>query len=139
MAPVTPLLTNGEYPLLDVFWTTMWFFLWILWIFLLVRILSDVFRSHDLGGWGKAGWTIFIIILPFLGVLVYLIARGGAMHERDARQAQQNDEAMRAYVRDAAGTSASTADELTKLAGLKERGVLTEAEYEAQKAKLLRA
>ncbi|WGL52383.1 SHOCT domain-containing protein [Nocardioides sp. BP30] len=139
MAPVTPLLTNGQYPLLDVFWTMMWLFLWILWIFLLVRILSDVFRSNDLGGWGKALWTIFLIVLPYLGVLVYLIARGGSMHRREAQRAEDADELMRAYVRSAAGTSASTADELSKLADLRERGVLTDAEYDAQKTKLLRA
>jgi hypothetical protein len=137
MAGLAPLVTNGEYPLLDVFWTMMWLFLWILWIFLLVRILGDVFRSKDLGGGAKAGWTIFIIVLPLLGVLVYLIARGGSMHEREMRRAQEADEVVRAYVRSAAGTSASTADELAKLADLKDRGVLTEEEYLGQKAKLL--
>lgn len=134
---VQPLLTNGQYPLLDVFWTMMWFFLWILWIFLLVRILTDVFRADDLSGWGKALWTIFLIILPYLGALIYLIARGGSMHRRDVQQAEDADQRMRAYVRSAAGTSASSADELAKLADLRERGVLTDAEYEAQKARVL--
>jgi len=72
-------------PLLDAFWTMMWFFLWVLWFFLLFRIIVDIFRSHDLGGWGKAGWLAFVIILPFLGVFVYLIARGHKMAEQDGR------------------------------------------------------
>jgi Phospholipase_D-nuclease N-terminal len=75
----------SSYPLLDAFLTMMWFFLWILWIFLVVNIIFDIFRSRDLGGWAKAGWLIFVIVLPFLGVFVYLIARGGTMHERATR------------------------------------------------------
>ncbi len=125
----------SSYPLLDAFLTMLWFFLWILWIFLLVWIIMDVFRSHDLGGWAKALWLIFIIVLPFLGVLVYLIVRGGSMQERQVRQAQAQDEAMRAYVKDAAGNS--SADELTKLADLRDRGVISEAEFQAGKAKIL--
>jgi type VI protein secretion system component VasK len=125
----------SSYPLLDAFLTMLWFFLWILWIFLLIWIIMDVFRSHDLGGWAKALWLIFIIVLPFLGVLVYLIVRGGSMHERQVRQAQAQDEAVRAYVKDAAGTS--SADELTKLADLRDRGVISEAEFQAGKAKIL--
>ena len=104
-------------PLLDVFLTMMWFFLWVLWFFLLFRVIMDVFRSHDLGGWGKAGWLVFTIVLPFLGVLVYLIARGGKMQERDARQAQAQDEANRAYIRDAAGQNGGTADDKAHQAG----------------------
>jgi hypothetical protein len=136
MTAIHPLLTNGEYPLLDVFWTMLYLFLWILWIFLLIRILTDVFRSPDLSGWGKALWTIFIVILPLIGVLAYLIVRGGSMQDRDYKQAQATDQAVREYVRSAAG-SPSTADELTKLAALRDQGVLTTEEYEAQKAKLL--
>ncbi len=125
----------SSYPLLDAFLTMLWFFLWILWIFLLVWIIMDVFRSHDLSGWAKALWLIFIIVLPFLGVLVYLIVRGGSMQERQVRQARAQDEAMRAYVKDAAGTS--SADELAKLADLRDRGVISEAEFQAGKAKIL--
>ncbi len=125
-------------PLLDAFLTMLWFFLWILWFFLLFRIILDIFRSHDMNGWGKAGWLIFVIILPFLGVFVYLIARGHKMAEHDVTQAQEQDRAFRAYVQDAAhGTS--TADELTKLADLRDHGVITEAEFQQEKAKLLRA
>ena len=124
------------YPLLDVFWTMLWFFLWILWIFLLVRVFMDIFRSHDLGGWGKAGWSIFVIILPFLGVFVYLIARGGKMAERDVREAQAQDEAFRGYVREAA-KGGGTAQELAKLADLRDRGVISEADFQRGKTKVL--
>ena len=125
-------------PLLDAFLTMMWFFLWVLWFFLLFRIIMDIFRSKDLGGWGKAGWLAFVIILPFLGVFVYLIARGHKMAEHDVTQAQQQDQALRAYVQDAAG-GASTADELTKLADLRDRGVISEADFQQGKDKILKA
>src|SRR5215468_11056777 len=118
------------YPLLNAFWTMLWFFLWILWFFLLFRVILDIFRSKDLGGWGKAGWLIFVIILPFLGVFIYLIARGHSMNERDVQDAQARDQAMRAYVRDAAQGSGGTADELAKLADLRDRGVISEAEFQ---------
>lgn len=124
-----------QFPLLDAFLTMLWFFLWVLWIFLLVWIIFDIFRSRDLSGWAKALWLIFIVILPFLGVLVYLIARGSTMHERSARDAQVQDQQFRAYVRDAAHSS--SADELSKLADLRERGVITEEEFQQGKAKIL--
>jgi type VI protein secretion system component VasK len=126
-----------QYPLLSAFLTMMWFFLWILWLFLLFWIILDIFRSRDLNGWIKALWLIFILVLPFLGVLVYLIARGGSMHERQAREARAQDEAFRAYVKDAAGTGGGSADELSKLADLRDKGVITEAEFQAGKAKIL--
>jgi hypothetical protein len=126
-----------QYPLLDIFLTMFWLFIWILWIFLLIRILMDIFRSDDLGGWGKAAWIIFIILVPFIGVLVYVIARGHSMQKRDIQSAQAADQAMRTYVQSAAGTSSSTAEEITKLAELRDRGVLSPQEFEAQKAKLL--
>jgi Phospholipase_D-nuclease N-terminal/Short C-terminal domain len=125
----------SSYPLLNAFLTMLWFFLWVLWIFLVCSILFDIFRSRDLGGWAKAGWTIFIIVLPFLGVLVYLIARGSKMYERQASEAHAREEQFRAYVKDAAG--AGTADELAKLADMKQRGVISEAEYQQGKAKVL--
>ena len=124
-------------PLLDVFLTMMWFFLWVLWLFLLFRVILDIFRSRDLGGWGKAGWLVFVIVLPFLGVLVYLIARGGKMANRDATQAQAQDQAFRAYVRDAAQENGSTAGELAKLADLHDHGVISDAEYQLGKDKVL--
>jgi len=124
------------YPLLSIFWTMLEFFLFFLWIWLLIVIFADIFRSHDMGGLAKALWVIFVIILPFLGVLIYLIARGGKMQERAAAQAQRQQQAFDSYVKETAGSSGS-ADELAKLADLKAKGVLTDAEFEAQKAKLL--
>ena len=123
------------YPLLNAFLTLLWFFLFFLWIFILITVIIDIFRSSDMGGWGKAGWFIFVIILPLIGVLVYLIARGGSMHERAAKEAQQQDQAFRAYVRDA--SAGGGADELAKLADLRSKGVITDAEFEQGKAKIL--
>ncbi|HKB31895.1 MAG TPA: SHOCT domain-containing protein [Streptosporangiaceae bacterium] len=113
----------------------VWFFLWILWLFLLFWIIMDIFRSRDLGGWAKAAWLLFVIVLPFLGVLVYLIARGDKMHERQTRDLQAQDQAFRSYVKDAAGTG--SADEVAKLADLRDRGVISESEFQAGKAKVL--
>jgi ABC-type multidrug transport system fused ATPase/permease subunit len=128
----------SSYPVLDAFLTMLYFFLFIIWIWLLIMVFMDVFRSHDLGGMAKALWVIFIIILPFLGVFVYLIARGGKMHERAAEQAAQQQKAFDQYVKQAAGTpGASTADQLSKLADLKSQGVLSDAEFDAQKSKIL--
>ena len=128
----------SSYPVLDAFLTMLYFFLFIIWIWLLIMVFMDVFRSHDMGGWAKALWVIFIIVLPFLGVFVYLIARGGKMHERAAQQAAEQQKAFDQYVKQAAGTPGeSSADQLHKLADLKSQGVLTDAEFEAQKAKIL--
>ena len=126
-----------DYPLLGVFWTMMIWFLWIAWIVLLFRVIADIFRSRDLGGGGKALWAIFVIVVPFLGVFVYLIARGHKMSEHDVAQAQAQEAQFRSYVQEAAGSGSGTADELTKLADLKAQGVITDAEFEQQKAKLL--
>jgi ABC-type multidrug transport system fused ATPase/permease subunit len=132
------LLATYRYPILDFFLTMLYFFLFIIWIWLLIMVFMDIFRSHDLGGWAKALWVIFIIILPFLGVFVYLIARGGKMRDRAARDAAQQQQAFDQYVQQTAGTSGSTtADQLAKLADLKSRGVLSEDEFQAQKAKIL--
>jgi hypothetical protein len=132
------LAATYQYPILDFFLTMLYFFLFVIWIWLLIMVFSDIFRSHDLGGWSKALWSIFIIVIPFLGVFVYLIARGGKMHERAAEQAAQQQKAFDQYVKEAAGTTgADTADQLSKLADLKSQGVLTDAEFEAQKAKIL--
>lgn len=125
------------YPLLDAFWTILWIFGFVIWIWLLIVIIGDLFRDHTQSGWAKAFWIIFILFLPLIGVLAYLIFRGGGMHERSVRQAQAMDEQARAYIRDAAGTKPSTADELQKLAQLRDQGVLSPQEYDAQKAKLL--
>ena len=132
------LAATYQYPILDFFLTMLYFFLFVIWIWLLITVFIDIFRSHDMGGWAKALWVIFIIVLPFLGVFVYLIARGGKMHERAAQQAAQQQKAFDQYVKQAAGAPAdTTADQLAKLADLKTQGVLTDAEFEAQKSKIL--
>ena len=125
----------SSYPLLNLFWTMLMIFLFVFWIFILIQIVVDIFRSHDMGGWAKALWLIFILILPFLGVLVYLIARGGKMQQHQVEADKEQQQAFNSYVQQAAGTS--TADQLATLAKLKDNGTLTDAEFEAQKAKLL--
>ncbi len=125
-----------DYPLLNLFWTMFWLFIWMLWLFLLIRVAIDIFRSDDLGGWGKAGWLAFVIVLPYLGVLVYLIARGGKMTHREEMVVQASNGAVRS-ARQPANSSTGTADELTKLAALHDRGVLTDAEFASQKATVL--
>jgi Short C-terminal domain/Phospholipase_D-nuclease N-terminal len=128
----------SSYPILDIFLTTLYFFLFVIWIWLLFMVFIDIFRSHDMGGWAKGLWVIFIIVMPYLGVLVYLIARGGKMHERAAQQAALQQKAFDQYVKQAAGTPGETsADQLHKLAGLKDQGILTDAEFEVEKAKIL--
>ena len=127
-----------NYPLLNVFWSIFVFFLWVMWFWILITVFIDIFRSHDLSGWGKALWFVFVLLIPLVGVLVYLIVRGGKMHERAARDARQQDEAFRSYVQDAASSS-STADQLAKLADLKDRGAISAEEYEQAKAKVMAA
>jgi hypothetical protein len=123
-------------PLFDLFWSMLWFFMFFAWIWLLIKVFADIFRL-DSSGWAKAGWTIFVVILPMLGVLVYLIAQGGGMAQRDMQQAAAIAAAQRSYIQEAAGSSASAADELSKLAALRESGALTNEEFETQKAKIL--
>jgi competence protein ComGC len=132
-----PLAASTDYPVLNVFWTIFEIFAFVLWFWLLFVILTDVFRSSDLSGWGKAGWTIFVIFLPVIGILTYLIVRGPSMHERAAQQARQQDEAFRSYVQEAASSTPSSADQLAKLADLRQRGVITSDEFEQQKTKVL--
>ncbi len=126
----------SNYPLLDAFLTMLWFFLWIIWIIILFRVILDIFRDRGMSGLAKAAWLLFVIILPFLGVFIYLIARGSQMHERDVRDAQANEAALRSYVQEAAGPT-SAADQLTQLADLHSRGVLSDEEFAAEKAKIL--
>ena len=128
----------SSYPILDIFLTTLYFFIFIIWLWLLFMVFIDIFRSHDLKGWAKALWVIGIIIMPYLGVLVYLIFRGGKMHERAAQQAALQQKAFDQYVKQAAGTPGnSTADQLAKLANVKSQGLLTDTEFDAEKAKIL--
>jgi hypothetical protein len=123
-------------PLLDLFWAMLWFYLFFVWIWLLIVVFGDIFRSKDLSGVAKAFWILFLIILPLLGVLIYLISRGNAMSERAAQDAAEREKATRQYIQEAAGTT-SSADELAKLSQLRDSGVLTAEEFAAQKAKLL--
>jgi heme exporter protein D len=125
-----------DYPLLGLFWTMMIFFLWIAWLFLLFRVFADIFRSKDMGGFAKALWSIFVILVPFLGVFMYVIVRGRSMSERDVADAKQREAEFQAYVRETAG-SAGSAEEIAKLADLRDKGVITDEEFAAQKAKLL--
>ena len=122
-------------PLLHILWSMFVFFLFVAWIWVLITVIADVFRSKDLGGFAKAIWVLGIIIIPWLGVLAYLLVRGDGMAERNAQAAAEVQAMHRAYIQDVAGPS--TADELAKLAELKEKGVITEDELRAQKAKLL--
>jgi len=123
-------------PLLDLFWAMLWFYMFFIWIWLLISIFGDIFRSDDLSGVGKAFWVLFVIVLPFLGVLVYLISRGNSMQERGMAEAANREAATRQYIQEAAGAT-SAADELAKLASLRDQGVLTSEEFAAQKAALL--
>jgi hypothetical protein len=120
----------------QVFLSLLWFFIFVMWIMLLFHVFADIFRSHDMGGFAKTVWIIFVIFMPFLGVFVYLIARGGKMAEHSMADAKAQDEAMRQYIQSAAGTT-SSADELKKLADLKAAGTISDAEFEAAKAKIL--
>jgi hypothetical protein len=132
-----PLASSYSYPLLGAFWTIVEIFLWVIWIWILIYVFIDIFRSRDLSGGAKALWFIFVLFIPLIGVLVYLIARGGKMHERAVQQAQQQDQEFRSYVQDAAGSGGSSADQLAKLADLRDRGVITPQEFEREKAKIL--
>ena len=125
-------------PLLDLFWTMLWLFLFFLWIWLLISLFADIFRRDDIGGWGKAGWVFFLIVLPLLGALVYIIAEGKGMAERQVKDAKDMQAAQADYIRSVAGSGgASTADQLEKLAALHDAGKLTDDEFASQKAKLL--
>ena len=130
-------MVGYDYPILGFFWSMLFIFLWVAWIFLLFRIIADIFRNHEMGGFAKAVWVIFVIIVPFLGTLIYLIVHGSDMAKRDMQNAKAQQESFDAYVRQAAAGSTSSAEELTKLAALRDQGVLTDAEFAAQKAKLL--
>jgi membrane protein implicated in regulation of membrane protease activity len=130
------LASSYSYPLLGAFWTILEVFLWVLWIWILIYVFIDIFRSHDLSGWAKALWFLFVLFIPLIGVLVYLIARGGKMQERAQRDARQQESDFRAYVQEAA-SSGTPADQLAKLADLRDRGVISAEEFEREKAKVL--
>ena len=125
-----------SYPFLDVMWTLLVFFAWVIWFYLLITVFGDLFRRHDLSGWAKAGWIIFVIVLPYLGVLVYLIAQHEGMAERNAKQLQQSQAQMDDYVRSVAAKS-DPADQIAKGKQLLDQGAISQAEYDALKQKAL--
>ena len=127
-----------DYPHLGLFLTMLWLFLWVVWFFLIIRTVTDIFRSDDLSGVKKVLWLLFILALPYFGVFLYVLVRGAGMTRRELERAQAHEHAVREYVRDAAG-GAGTADELDKLAGLRDRGVLTDTEFSQLKGRLLGA
>ena len=131
------MLIAADYPLLDVFWTMLIFVFWVIWIWILVVILSDVFRRRDLSGWGKAAWVLFVIVLPYLGVFVYLITQHDGMEERSAAAAQGQKEQIDDYVRSVAGDSGGAAAEIEKGKQLLDSGAINQTEYDAIKAKAL--
>jgi hypothetical protein len=126
----------ADYPFLDVLWSMIIFFVWVTWIWMMILILTDVFRRDDLSGWGKAAWTFFLIVLPFLGALIYLIAESDGMAKRRAQDVQGQKAQMDDYVRSVAG-SGGPAAEIDKAKQLLESGAINQAEYEALKAKAL--
>ena len=122
----------ADYPFLDIFWTMLIFFMWVIWVWILITVLMDLFRRHDVGGWAKAGWSLFVIVLPFLGVFIYLITQGGRMAER-------RDADVRAGLQHYAGTAASNgpSDQIAKGKELLDKGAIDEAEFELLKRKAL--
>jgi uncharacterized membrane protein YcjF (UPF0283 family) len=128
------MLIAADYPFLDILWTMIIFFSWVIWIWIVITVFMDLFRRHDISGWGKAAWIVFVIVLPFLGVLVYLIAQHDGMRERSLKQADAQKQEFDQYVRDAAGGSAA---EIAQAKELLDSGAITQEEFEAIKAKAL--
>ncbi|WP_406010166.1 SHOCT domain-containing protein [Streptomyces sp. NBC_00637] len=129
-----------DYPLLSAFWTMLVFFLWIMWFVLLFRIVVDIFRDDDLSGWAKAGWLVFCIVLPFLGVFVYVVARGKNMGRREIKQARDQQQAFDSYIRETAkgtGGPSSSVDELARLSEIRARGDITDEEFDKAKKLVL--
>ena len=128
------MLIAADYPFLDVLWTMIIFFAWLAWIWIAITVFSDLFRRHDISGWGKAAWVVFVIVLPFLGVLVYLIAQHDAMRERQAKAVQAQQQAVEQYVKEAAGGSAA---EIAKAKELLDSGTISQAEFDRIKQQAL--
>ncbi len=131
------MLLAYDYPLLSILLSVTWFFLWILWIMTLFHVVADIFRSHELSGVAKTLWMVFVLFLPFLGVFAYVIARGDAMAQHAAEVQEQREAAAQQYIRDAAGTGPNVADQLGQLSRLRADGAISDADYEAAKAKIL--
>jgi hypothetical protein len=133
-------LVSTFYPLLDIFWTILEVVVWVIWVWVLIWVFIDIFRSHDLSGLAKALWFLFVLVIPLIGVVVYLILRGGSMHQRALERARQQEDAFRQYIRhEAPGSPPSATDQLEKLANLRDRGVITPDEFQRQKDKILAA
>jgi len=130
-------MLGADYPFLDVMWTMIVFFLWVLWFWLLITVFVDIFRRHDLSGWGKTGWLIFCIILPFLGVFIYIITQGSGMTDRNVRQAQAQQQQFDDYVRQTAGSGDSAASQIERAKGLLDSGAITQEEFDSLKQKAL--
>ena len=128
------MLIAADYPFLNILWTMIIFFAWVAWIWIAITVFVDIFRRHDISGWGKAAWVVFVIVVPFLGVLVYLIAQHDGMRERTVKQAETQQAAFDQYVREAAGGSAA---EIAKAKELLDSGAISQAEFEAIKAKAI--
>jgi hypothetical protein len=128
------MLFAADYPFMDVLWSMIIFFFWVIWIWIVVTVLVDIFRRHDIGGWGKAAWVVFVVILPWLGVLIYLIAQHDGMRDRRIKEVQAQKAAFDDYVRDAAGGSA---DEIARAKELLDNGTITQEEFQALKTKAL--
>jgi hypothetical protein len=136
------MILAADYPLLDIFWTMLIFFGWVIWFWILVTVLTDVFRRHDIGGLSKTGWTAFVIILPFLGVFIYMISQGSAMAERRAKEVATYQRAADEHIRAVAGgngggASAGAADEIAKAKSLLDAGVIDQAEFSKLKQRAL--
>jgi hypothetical protein len=130
-------MLGADYPFLDVMWTMIVFFLWVLWFWLLITVFVDIFRRHDLSGWGKTGWLIFCIILPFLGVFIYIITQGSGMTDRNVRQAQAQQQQFDDYVRQTASSGDSAASQIERAKGLLDSGAISQEEFDSLKQKAL--
>jgi hypothetical protein len=130
------LLAASNYPFLNIFWTILIFFAWVVWIWIAVTVLVDVFRRRDLSGWAKAAWVVFVIVLPFLGVLIYLISNHDGMADRSGKEAEASQAQFDDYVRKTAGTGGA-ASEIEKAKQLHDSGVISQAEFDALKAKAI--
>jgi hypothetical protein len=126
----------ADYPFLDIFWTMLIFFMWVIWVWILITVLMDLFRRQDIGGWGKAAWTLFVVVLPFLGVFMYLVTQGGRMAERRASEVHATQASFDQYVRSVA-TNGGASAEIAKGQELLDKGAINEAEFEALKRKAL--
>jgi hypothetical protein len=130
------MLIAADYPFLNILWSMIIFFAWVAWLFILFRVIADIFRRHDTSGWGKAAWLVFVIVLPFLGVFIYLIANGDEMGKRDLDQARAAQASMDDYVKSVAGSGGAAA-EIDKGKQLLDSGAITQAEFDAIKAKAI--